>query len=368
LIFERYESIKNTFDLAEDAAEWESIAFLKELKAATLLAGQFFLNVLKTPDLMCAVSEVANPGQIIAVLPIRALSKRAVSCLDSQEVRLNERFMIVAEGGKSFQSRKDPNAQHPMSSFADEIDVRGIWMDKLLAAHYLFARQLGSTLFDNTTENFLHISELHAPIMETVRQLVTDELAGPVNFRILGGAGNADLNIGYKLYDSREISNSHLLPRLLDDNAKMTLGLPDENTVFHAEFLRSIMSLVPSAAHQALSESVVGAMRIHSFLPNDGRPQDYVQVDIGGLRYFTLAAAPVSAQLVGNLKAVNLLTQLSAEQVQKVLANETPEDLNEIEKQTKALGNPTIQKFIDGGFQQPAFYTLMIQSLAKYSL
>jgi len=367
LMFERYENIKNTFDLAENAPEWENIGFLKELKAATLLAGQFFLNVLKTPDLMCAISAVANPSQIVAVLPIRALSKRAVSCFDQEEVRLNDRFVVVAEGGKSFQSRKDPNARHVMSSFADEIDVRGIWMDKLLAAHYLFARQLGSTLFDNSTENFLHISELRGPIMATIQQLLTDELAGPVNFRLRGGTAQAELNLTYQLFDSSELSNSHLLPTILDIGAQSILGLPTENTVFHKEFLRTLLKLVPSTAHQSLSEAVVGSMRVHGFLPADGRPQDYVHLDIGGRRYFTLAAAPVSSQLVSHFKAVNLLSQLSEEQVQKVLVSEKEEELSEIEKQAKALGPATLQKFIAGGFQQPAFYALMIESLAQFA-
>jgi hypothetical protein len=367
LMFERYESIKNTFDLAEDAAEWESIPFLKELKAATLVAGRFYLNVLKTPDLMCAVSEKANPTQIIAILPIRALSKRAVSCFDQREIALNEKYMIVAEGGKSFQSRKDPNANHPMASFADEIDVRGIWMDKLLAAHYLFARQLGSTLFDDTTENFLHMSELQGPILETIQQLVTDEMQGPVNFRIAGGAGSVDFELGYKLYDSSEANNSHLLPALLDRNAAATLGLTDQNTVFHKEFLRAMMTLIPSPAHQGLSEAVIGAFRIRDEMPNDGRPQDYVQVDVGGKRYFTLASAPVASQLVADFKTVNLLGRLTEEQIQKVLATEKLEDLNDIEKLAKALGNDTVQKFAEGGFQQPAFYALMIQSLAQLS-
>jgi len=367
LMFERFESIKNTFDLAEDAPEWESIGFLKELKAATLIAGQFYLNILKTPDLMCAVSETANPTQIIAVLPVRALSKRAVSCFDTTEVRLNDRFMVVAEGGKSFQSRKDPNANHPMASFADEIDVRGIWMDKLLAAHYLFSRQLGSTLFDNSTENFLNISELRGPILETMQQLVTDELAGPVNFRIVGGAGNADLNIAYKLYDASEMSNSHLMPVSLDGNARAILGLGTENTVFHKEFLRKMLSLIPSPAHQGLSEAVVGAFRIRDFLPDDGRPQDYLAVDIGSRRYFALNNALVSAQLLSNFRTVSLLGQMSAEQLQKVITTKKTEDLNDIEKLAKALGNETIQKFVDGGFQQPAFYALMIESLAQLS-
>jgi hypothetical protein len=367
LMFERYESIKNTFDLAEDAPEWESIGFLKELKAATLLAGQFYLNVLKTPDLLCAVSAKANPSQIIAVLPIRALSKRAISCFDPQEVRLNDKYMVVAEGGKSFQSRKDPNANHPTASFADEIDVRGIWMDKLLAAHYLFARQLGSTLFDANTENFLHISELQGPILETLQQLVTDEVSGPVTFRIVGGAGQADLNVSYQLFDVAEANNSHLLPALLDQRAAATLGLSDQNTMFHKEFLRAMMTLMPSTVHQGLSESLLGMFRVRDELPNDLRPDEYIQADVGGKRFFTLKSAPIASLLVEDFKAVSLLRGLTEEQIKKVIATEKADDLNETEKQAKALGNETLQKFIDGGYQSPAFYALMIESLAKLS-
>jgi hypothetical protein len=70
---------------------------------------------------------------------------------------------------------------------------------------------------------------------------------------------------------------------------------------------------------------------------------------------------------VADFKTVNLLGRLTEEQIQKVLATEKLEDLNDIEKLAKALGNDTVQKFAEGGFQQPAFYALMIQSLAQLS-
>ncbi len=361
LMFERYESIKNTFDLSDNAPEWESIDFLKDLKQATLVAGKFYLDVLKTPDLQCAVVEKSKPTQIVAVLPIRQLSKRAITCFDTKEIQLNAKYAIVAEGGKSFQSRKDPGSDN---AYADEIDVRGIWMDKLLAAQYLFQRELGSSLFDNYTENFVNMPEMQASILETVTQIVTDELQGPVTFRLTDGQ-LAQLNMAYKLFDSSDANNSHKIPALLDRNAARYMGLGDGTAVFEQEFLKRLLTLMPSKAHGALAEAVVGQFRVTNQLPNDGHPEDYVRVDVGNQRYFTRSSSAISSLLAANYSAVNLLGSLSEEQIKKVQSAEKPDDLSEVEKSAKALGNETIQKFVDGGFQQPSFYALMIQSLAQ---
>lgn len=361
LMFERYEAIKNTFDLDDNRPEWQSEEFLRDTRAAAATAGQFFLNVLKTPDLMCAVAEAKNPTMIVAILPIRAITKREISCFD---IQLNDQFLMVAEAGKSFQSRKDPNANHPLASFADQIDVRGIYMDKILATHYLFGRYLGSTLFDNYTENFLHMPELQRPILETLQQVITDDFVAPTTFRIAGG-GEVDFTIAYKLYDAEERNNSHSVPSLLDDTAREVLGLPTGNATFHHEFVKNLMAKMPSNSHQEIATAILGQFRVRSFLPNDGRPQDYAFVEIGPERYFTLKGNTAAAELFNSLTIVNLLSQLTAEQLEKVLKTEKVEELSAIEQQAKALGNEAVQRFVDGGFQTAPYYTLMIRSLAS---
>lgn len=364
LMFERYESIKNEFDLAADAPEWESIDFLKDLKQAVLIGGNFFLNVLKTPDVMCAVVRTANPNQIVAVVPIRELSKRAITCFDSEEIQLNAQFQVVAETGKNFQSRKDP---HSTNAYADEIDVRGIWMDKLLAAQYLFQRELGSSLFDSFTENFINMPEMQGPVMQTLQALLTDEVEGPITLRFKDGTA-MNVNFQYRLFDANDANNSHKIPALLDRSAAKMMGLGNETANFQAEFLKRIAAFMPSKPHARLQEAVLGQLRITGGMPNDGRPEDYVRIDIGNQRYFTRKTANGAMLLAGNLAAVDLLGSLSQEQITKVLAAKTADGLSEQEAAAKALGNETIQKFVDGGFQQPSYYELMIQSLAKLNL
>lgn len=361
LMFERYETIKNEFDLKADAPEWESIDFLKDLKQAVLIAGNFYLDVLKTPDLMCAVAQKSNPAQIAAVVPIRVLSKRAITCFDTQEISLNSSYEIVAEGGKNFQSRKDP---HSDNAYADEIDVRGIWMDKLLAAQYLFQRQLGSSLFDQYTENFLNMPEMQGPVMQTVQALLTDELQGPVAFRLSDGS-QATVNLTYKLYDASDANNSHKIPALLDRRAAKIMGLDSETALFQPEFFKRLATFMPSTPHAQLAEAVLGQLRVTDGMPNDGRPEDYLRIDIGNQRYFTRKTAAGSMILAGDLAAVNLLGALSEEQIKKILEAKTTDGLSEQEQAAKALGDETIQKFANGGFQDPSYYALMIQSLAR---
>lgn len=364
LAYERYESIKNNFDLAPNAPEWESIAFLKELKQAAVVAGNFFIDVVKTPDLLCAVSRADNPSNIIAVLPIRELSKRAISCFDPDEVRLNPQFVIVAEGGKSFQSRKDPKSDNP---WADQIDVRGIYMDKMLATHYLFARELGSTLTDQYTENLVHMPELQEPILELISQVLTDEISGPVTFRLNGGA-TADLNVSYKLFDVGDANNSHKLPAVMDPLARLILGLPDETSLFHQSFIKSVKGLMKSDAHAPLANAVLNLIRVEPFLPHDGRPNEYQSINIQNRPVFVHRDSALSNLLANNLQTVSLLAQLNEEQQAKVLKaieENKEEGLSDAEKIAKSLGKEVIEKFQQGGFQQPGFYALMLQSLAR---
>ncbi len=365
LTFERYESIKNTFDLADNAPEWESIPFLKELKAATLVSGQFFLDVIKTPDLLCAVSKADNPTSILALLPIRELSKRAISCFDKDNIQLNPAYVIVAEGGKSFTSRKDPGSDNP---WADQVDVRGIWMDKMLATHYLLARELGSSLTDQYTENFLHLAEMQGPILSTIEQVLTDELAGPVSFRTIFGP-TVDLEIRYKLFDVADPNNSHKLPAVMDPIARLMFGLPEETSLFHQKFVNQINSLLPSQAHSRLSNAVLHQLRVYAQRPNDGRPSEYTRVDLQpGVRVFVHQDSALSLALAGSMNAVQTLGQLTPEQQAKVLqaiADNVDTGLDATEAAAKKLGKETMEKFQQGGFQQPGFYALMLQTLAR---
>jgi hypothetical protein len=364
LNFERYETIKNSFDLADTAPEWESIPFLKELKAATVVSGKFFLQVMRTPDLLCAIARVNDPSSIIGLIPIREISKRDISCLDI-EVNPASGLMIVAEGGKSYQSRKDPNSDNP---WADQIDVRGIWMDKALAAHYLLTRELGSSLTDQYTENFLHMPEMQAEILATLDQTLKDEFAAPVEFRTVFGP-SVTFEVPYKLADIVDANNSHKLPAVMDGAARALFGLPDKTTLYHQGFINQVNGLVASTTHASFSNAVLHLMRVYPALPNDGRPQEYQTVDIQpGVRLFVHKDSAMALALAQDLAVIRVIGQLTPEQQEKVLkaiADGSDAGLDPLEKASKDIGKSAIERLQQGGFQQPGYYAMILQSLAR---
>lgn len=364
LMFERYESIKNTFDLSDDDQVWKQIEFLKDLREAATIAGQFFIKIVKTPDVHCAVSESKTPEQVIAVVPIRAISRRAVSCFDQENIQLNPQYVIVAEGGKSYQSRKDPRSNDPDAS---QIDVRGVWMDKLMATHYLFARELGSSLFDQYTENFLNLPEIQNDVLNMMGQILLDEMSGPVTFHLQTGA-EAELDVAYRLFDANDAANSHKLLAVLDDQARSLFGLPNETTLFHQLFVNEIERSIPSQAHASLADAVLGLFRVHAELPRDGRDKEYKSVDVNGRRMFVHPTSGLAMEVVKDLGAVETLSVLKPEELAKVktaLEKKDPKGLSEGEKKAYGLGADVITRFEIGGFQAPAFYSLIIQNLSR---
>lgn len=373
-IFERYESIKNTYDLDATDPIWEEIPFLSELKQATILSGQFFLEILKTPDNLCAISAVDSPFQILAVLPIRDLSKSAISCFDSQNVRLNPAYMIVAEGGRSFQSRKSP---HSSNSYADQIDVRGIWMDKLLASRFLLKREMGESIFDRYTENYLSVPELQAEILSAYQQVLFNNYVAPVEFTTFFGA-QVPITVPYGAYDVNDSKNSHKLIDPVSRVARRYMRLPGHTTSFQKVVFQSMaQDIFSETTHRAQSEGFLNLFKVVQELPNNGvSKKQYVKAQVGSEIYFAHKSSSLSKEVVENFNSSSLLETVSEERLQLVLAHiqregeevqgqEPLPPLQGREKQAKKLGEATIQKYLNGGFQPSSYYSMMLDSLVQ---
>lgn len=180
---ERYESIRARFHLADDAKEWEEIDFLKQTKQAALKAGSFLASVLKVPDTLCAIAPKANPNQIIGLLPLSQISLEGIDCF--LDARLNNSYVVVGQAGKSFNHRKSPRSSN---NYADQIDQRGIWLDKLAAARALFNRRIGNSSYDKVEDNFLDLSpQLTEEIADTVNGLLLNQTTVPLSIRAQDG-------------------------------------------------------------------------------------------------------------------------------------------------------------------------------------
>jgi len=386
MMFERYESIKNDFDIPDDAEEWKTVDFLKDIRDAAKIAAQFFVNVIKTPDTTCVIADVAQPDKIAATVPIRALSKQAISCFDQENVRLKDQFKVIGEVGKSFQSRKDPSSTNP---YADQIDVRGIYLDKMLAAYYLTARELGVSAFDDYTENFLDMPDAQGAVLQTFYDVLVDKMSGPVPLRDKSGKMSTIQLDNYSLFDESDADNSHKVSPLMDGGARRFLGLPSSTTNFQTELMRTLVRYMPSKPHRTVSREVLNLFRIRGAIPRDGRDNEYLTVDVNGERYFVHPSSEIALDLARSLQISTALRGLTKEQLLRVKESiaqdavnatqlslagtaEAPAiagsqiELNAQEMRAKKFGAKVIDDFIKGEFRSPSYYGNVIQTL--YSL
>lgn len=101
---------------------------------------------------------------------------RVYNCL--RDLRNVESLEWVAQLGRFLNSRKDPQSDNP---YADEIDVRGVMIDKILASHFLLSRYTGSLTNDNLTSSFLDIPGYREKLLKLYLSLLIDEV--PVSIK-----------------------------------------------------------------------------------------------------------------------------------------------------------------------------------------
>jgi hypothetical protein len=364
--FERYEMIKKNFGLADTAPEWESIEFLKDLKTAVTMGAGFLADVVRTPDISCAIVAKANPGQIIAILPLKALSTRAITCFDKENVGLNDAYAIVAQGGKSFQSMKDPNSSN---NYLDQIDVRGIWMDKLLALSALTTRDTGITSFDEFRDNMLDIEQLAGPIREAIEQVVADEIV--TNIQLVTEQGQVlEGQIATQFYDAREAQNGHLLQKPLSESAQQYYGI-HAHMPFQERVVSMLKAKLPSREQELDPSSLLNGLEVIKLGVSDTQVRpEYVTVEIGKDVFAAHKASSLALNAVASLNITQLLGSFDAKKLAEIVANvkagkPAPANATEEEKAAYTLPAEVLEKFQAGGFQVPIYYAEMIKTMAK---
>lgn len=361
LSYERYETIVNQYQLPPDSPQWESIPFLKELRTAAQLAGLFFMDVIKTPELTCAVASIQDPTTIVGVLPLQDLTPVSrISCFDP-EVEINPQFVIVGEYGKSFASLKDANNPNP---YADQIDLRGVWIDKLLATEFLLKREFDSIILDRHTQNFFAMPELQQPIIDTLVQVVTDTYVAPIEIRLRNGAKQV-FPIRFATHDS------HVLHKPMNGFMTYLLNLPSNASSFRREFLQTAARELNNINNRLETQYLTDVLGVTTRAEDPGRIEEYRAIKLGATTYYALPENQLSLMVMSNLQASSILSQIPQERLQELLAllqtgDEAKEaELTEIEKQAIALGPEIIVVFLNGLLKSPSYYTSTLRDMAE---
>ncbi len=238
LHFERMESLVTDFGWEFDNPIWETGEFVLDLKESAVLGAKYLIEVVKTPGKTCGFASVSDPTQLAFYRPLVEIpgAQRAMDCFDpSLEDFVGETGMVNSfQFGKPFASRK--YSENP-NIYADQIDVRGFYINKILATHFLFARELGTSIHDGDGRNmnYLDFPAIKVEIDELIEQILFDEVKQDI--QVTEALVPKVIPWNTMVYS---LGSSHIVENLDDVQAKKMLGLPSSISTFNDYFIRKI--------------------------------------------------------------------------------------------------------------------------------
>lgn len=373
IMMEVVERIKNRFGLADDAEEWESIEFLKDLKQASLLGGSFLTNVLMVPDTLCAVSLKTNPSEVIAIINLGSLDAEAISCF---KLKLPAQFVVVAQGGKMLNSKKDPDSTN---ASADQIDVRGIWMDKVMAIRQLTNRKVGIYSMDEHSDTFLNLKELRSGVLDAVQGLMTNNVVNKVTFTLENGA-KAELEINYDMNESQVIKEPMLLAELKRRNAKPEViemvagrmgvrkeGVTPVQQSIAEQMVREAIDKTDVHTEDTVINSALSVYKLSATVPQK-ISKSAKTVTIRNTMYVADVANGLARESIENMALSSVLEKVSEEKVEEILKaklaktpmppKSTPE-----EKAVWKLKEEVLDAYLNGVLKPTKFYEQLLNIL-----
>ncbi|MBC7465037.1 MAG: zinc-dependent metalloprotease [Bdellovibrio sp.] len=357
VMMEVRERIKYKYHLADDADEWESVSFLKDLNQASLISGVFLAKVLLVPDQTCALALPAKPNEIVALVPLSAINKDAMSCFDMQ---LNS-YIVVAETGKSINSKKDPESRN---AYADQIDMRGIWADKLMASKYLFNRQIGVFTMDDTVDNFLNIPTLRAPIASTVEGLMMNSALDTLEFRFADGSKQS-FEVNYDLFDSQKI-NEPIHPAIA---RRMGLAAGRSTQLQEVVGAKFATQMNDQTGEHDEDQGLSLAFLVKRYDPSSGVLDKSVKsMTVNGVRYVADQSNVIALNAMDGITVATVLSKLEPKKVAEIanarLKKEPmPATATADEKAAWNLPNESLLGYLDGSIKSVQFYTRLLNIL-----
>ncbi|HEX4924816.1 MAG TPA: zinc-dependent metalloprotease [Bdellovibrionales bacterium] len=367
LMFELYERLNNEFNIPPEL--WETNEFLKDIRKGVDAAAQTYLNILRTPDVTCAISTKANPTQILAAVPVSQIDPRAADCFEMEGLR--PEFMVAGQAGKPFQSKKSKLSENP---YADQIDIRGIWVDKMLALRYLFKRELGSSIFDRYTENFLNDSKTMPQTMATILQLFADDITAPVTFRSQDG----------KTFTGRvrySLSDTHIINRPLDLGIAKYLEIGNNNlnprereyeVPFVKEMVRSLRRNIKSTLHEAQAREVLELFEVGAIVKETDLPSNVNHIRVGTTIYYAFGENAVANMSINALKTIRDLKQVPNEKLQVIVKAlkadpnaQAPAEATDAEKKAYTYKVQVLEGYLSGALKDEPYHSRLLNILAS---
>ncbi len=368
---------------------WQVVPELVDLRKSLKKAAEFFAKIITQPARHCVVQS-ATAG--VQVVPLEWFSKTALSCLDPR-VRWPKGVLALGEGGKFFNSRRGRHANRD----AGAIDVRGIWVDKLLAWQMLIGGNMplggGVVQRQSWPMSFMQVPELSDTVRQLVRDVFVDEAKGELDLRFVQYAPLRLTSFQHKMFsihpDLRypHVSNSHIVFKPVHGFTAAVLGLPMEAMFFQFALLHGLYNTNQGESLSGPSmPEILHQVYVAEKLDNKEGFQFY-EFSINGRLYFVLASSRVSFELFKNLALVRRLAKVPGSilalmlKVKKSEGEIDPKDAEKIapyvelvwEKALDSRGElfvdiKDVEKFLaPHGFHHASYYEYMLEKMATLS-
>ncbi len=346
IMFEIYERISTEYDIPEE--EWDKNAFLKDLRGAADTAAMFFVDTLQTPDLTCAFTELADPSTIVGILPLEFLERiageEAMSCQDGpiQNLLIANGLLAVGQGGKAFKNKKDPENQNP---YVDQIDRRGVWIEKSMAIQYLLTRNMGTSIFDKHRKNFTHFARYAPLVLQATVDMLLNDVVTATEFDLINGQ-KLTLQVGHAPMET------HKIVEVMDPRVRSVFGLPQADILFDEMILKTIKQEVPSTVESQNGQAVSELFEVYGSITNSGHnANEFEKTTIGSRVYFALSENLVALASIRSVNGQRDLATLPEEQIVKILADleaekPAPANASAVVKRIYKLDPAFIQAFL----------------------
>jgi hypothetical protein len=351
LMFERYQDIVEMFNVTQP--QIDSVEWLKDLDQAVEISGDFLMSVIAEPATHCAVR---TPLSLVQVVPLGMFGDYNTSCYDLQ---LNTGYTIVGQGGKTISNYKLPTNPN---RYADQIDVRGQWINKASAMRALFRRQLGNSLQDKYNGNFMDHPKVAAKLLPFLSNLLKDANTATLNIE----APTGEITTRNIAYSMSGVSYSVRAPDLPIVNRALNIRYDNMNLV---EALASIaINGINEGASSEGSLALQQALGVTTANPNS---DEFQAVNVGKTLLYVHPANSVAFEVLTNLqssRAFESAAPASLTKVENLLKAKTPApaDLTLDELTMYTAGLTKLTAFKNGVMTPSSFYEPVLLKLSGH--
>jgi len=339
-IFEEFESYAellrpmingDSWAFVEDGCNAQTMASYPDLcrdindrRDAAKLIGEFFLKVLKTPDHVCALAKKDAPTEVVEIRPFLEIYRRVrfdtpkpilESCFEPEvaEYLAQSDLVVAGEAGKSLISYKGTD---PRFKYKSDIDVRGVWPDKLLAMRSLTTRFSGNGSTEDYQASFLEHQGISEGIYAFLEHIITGiPLQDPVSFKTSTGK---ELQVAYNLG-----LGSYIIPEQVSGTVIRGFNLPTNDSVLLNEKLIKIaeaFNFTTDPAYRTRSRDFTNAIGVYKRGEDVGiSNQRLSRYTLDGITYGASNDQILGKMMIDSINNLDFLESIEASLLTKVI-------------------------------------------------